>query len=151
MVHGRRLFGDDPAGIGESDRDVEESWEAVNVWRWPIRASSPERAILEALDGLRGEAGFDRLDKIFGSLTTLRPKQLMTLLKACRSVKVRRLFFVFADRHGHPWRKHLDASKVDFGSGPRALVEGGRIHPDYRIYVPCDFARKKRERTDIDG
>ncbi len=151
VVHGDALFGDDPAGIGESDRDVEESREAVNVWRWPIRASSPERAILEALDGLHGEAGFDRLDKVFGSLTTLRPKQLTLLLAACRSVKVRRLFFVFADRHRHAWRKHLDASKVDFGSGPRALVEGGRIHPDYRIYVPHDFARKEPERTDTDG
>ena len=151
VVHGRGLFGDDRAGIGESDRDVEEFREAVNVWRWPIRASSPERAILEALDGLRGEAGFDRLDKIFGSLTTLPPKQLTVLVAACRSVKVRRLFFVFADRHRHAWRKQLDASKVDFGSGPRALVEGGRIHPDYRIYVPHDFARRERERTEADG
>ena len=67
---------------------------------------------------------------------TLRPGRLTALLSACRSVKVRRLFFVFADRHGHGWRKHLDASEIDFGSGPRALVDGGKFHPAYRISVP---------------
>ena len=67
---------------------------------------------------------------------SLRPKQLVALLTACRSVKVRRLFLVFADRHEHPWRKYLDTAKIDLGSGPRALVEGGKLHPTYRIYVP---------------
>ena len=120
------------------------------MWRWPIRASSPERAILEALDELRGGAGFDNLDNIFGSLMMLRPKQLMELLMACRSVKVRRLFFVFADRHEHPWRRHLDASAVDFDSGPRALVRGGKIHPTYRIYVPSHFVPGADEKAAID-
>lgn len=147
VVHRRSLFGDDPAGIGDSDRDAQESRRAVNVWSWPIVASSPERAILEALDELRSGAGFDNLDKIFGSLTMLRPKRLMALLAVCHSVKVRRLFFVFADRHGHSWRKHLDASAVDFGSGPRALVSGGKIHPAYRIYVPGHFIPGSDERS----
>ena len=117
----------------------------MNVWRWPIKASSPERAILEALDELPNHASFDNLDKIFEGLTTLRPRQLMTLLTLCRSVKVRRLFFVFADRHRHPWRKHLNTSRVSFGSGPRALVKGGRLHPVHRIYVPEDFASVNRD------
>ena len=150
-VHRRTLFGDDPTGIGDSNRDARESRGAVDVWRWPIRASSPERAILESLNELRSGSGFDHLDKIFESLTTLRPKQLMALLAACRSVKVRRLFFVFADRHEHPWRKHLDASTIDFGSGPRALVDGGRIHPNYRIYVPKEFVPTAQERAAHDG
>ena len=30
----------------------------------------------------------------------------------------------------------MDASLIDFGSGPRALADGGKIHPIYRIYVP---------------
>ena len=151
VVHRRALFGNDPTGIGDSDRDAQESRGAVNVWRWPIRASSPERAILEALDELRGGAGFDNLDKVFGSLTMLRPKHLMELLTTCRSVKVRRLFFVFADRHGHPWRKHLDASVIHFGSGPRALVRRGKIHPTYRIYVPSHFVPGPDEKAAIDG
>ena len=151
VVHRRSLFGNDPTGIGDSDRDAQESPGAVNVWRWPIKASSPERAILEALDELRGGAGFDNLDKVFGSLTMLRPKLLMELLTTCLSVKVRRLFFVFADRHGHPWLKHLDASVIDFGSGPRALVRGGKIHPAYRIYVPNHFVPGADEQAGFDG
>ena len=38
-----------PIGIAESEFGVGP---AVDVWRWPIQASSPERAILEALDEL---------------------------------------------------------------------------------------------------
>ena len=133
VVRRRRLFGDDPIGIGESELGVGA---AVDVWRWPILASSPERAILEALDELPQHASFDNLDKVFEGLVSLRPRQLTALLGACRSVKVRRLFFVFADRHRHAWRKHLDTSAIDFGSGPRALVEGGRFHPVYHISMP---------------
>ena len=151
VVHRCSLFDNDPIGIGDSDRDAQESRGAVNIWRWPIRASSPERAILEALNELRSEAGFDNLDKIFESLTMLRPKQLMTLLTVCRSVKVRRLFFVFADRHQHAWRKHLAASAIDFGTGPRALVDGGKIDPVYRIYVPGHFVPGADEWSGIDG
>ena len=73
VVHRRTLLGDDPAGIGDSSRDVQERGLAVNVWRWPIRSSSPERAILEALDELPNKASFDNLGKIFEALTTLRP------------------------------------------------------------------------------
>ena len=136
VVHNRSLFGDNTIGIGEASNDIRDIAPAVNVWRWPIKASLPERAILEALDQIPHHASFDNLDKIFENLTSLRPELLMALLTACRSVKVRRLFFVFADRHRHAWRQRLDASLIDFGSGPRALVDGGKIHPIYRIYVP---------------
>lgn len=151
VVHGRTLFGDNQTGIIDADRDTRESSQAVNVWRWPLKASTPERAILEALDELTNDAGFASLDKIFEGLTILRPKQLMTLITACRSVKVRRLFFVFADRHQHAWRKHLDVDKVDFGSGPRALVEGGKLHPSYRIYVPQDFVPNTDTEPDVNA
>jgi len=151
VVHRRTLFGNDQTGIIDADRDTRESSRAVNVWRWPLKASSPERAVLEALDELNDEAGFENIDKIFESLTTLRPKLLMTLLTACRSVKVRRLFFVFADRHRHAWRKHLDAHEIDFGAGPRALVEGGKLHPTYRIYVPKSFVPARDTAAEADA
>lgn len=151
VVHRRTLFGDDQTGIIDAGRDTHQSSQAVNVWHWPLKASSPERAILEALDELTSEASFENLDKIFESLTTLRPKQLMMLLTACQSVKVRRLFFVFADRHQHAWREHLNVNKVDFGSGPRALVEGGKLHPTYRIYVPKSFVAVKDTEADADA
>ena len=136
VVRGRRLFGDDPVGIDNAGLEPAATGPMVEVWRWPLKASSPERAILEALDELPRHASFENLDKVFAGLVSLRPQHLMAVLEACRSVKVRRLFFVYADRHEHAWRKHLDTSRVDFGSGPRALVEGGKLHPTYRIYVP---------------
>ena len=135
IVHRRALFGGDRTGIADADS-------GDGGWRWPLQISCPERAILEALDDLRNAGGFERLDRIFESLATLRPKLLMALLAACRSVKVRRLFFVFADRHRPAWRKHLDSGKIDFGSGPRALVKGCRLHPAYRIQVPDGFMPK---------
>ena len=134
VVRPRTLFGDHLVGIEEFDI---AAGAPVDVWRWRVQASSPERAILEALDELPRHASFDNIDKIFEGLASLRPRPLTALLDTCRSVKVRRLFFVFADRHGHGWRKHLDASTIDFGSGPRALVQGGRFHPAYRISVPA--------------
>lgn len=133
VVHRRTLFGDNQVDIEAFD--VGDS-ALIRAWHWPIWASSPERAILEALDELPRHATFDNLDLVFEGMVSLRPNRLTALLRACRSVKVRRLFFVFADRHAHGWRDHLDPSAIDFGSGPRALVEGGRFHPDYHISVP---------------
>ena len=43
------------------------------------------------------------------------------------------------------WLKHLDKTAVDLGSGPRALVKDGKLHPVYRIYVPADFVPSKAE------
>lgn len=143
VVRSRVLFGDDLTGVENAEHQFESAPGAgaghgptVSPWRWPLKVSSPERAILEALDELPAHATFDNLDMIFQGLTNLRPRRLMTLLRTCRSIKVKRLFFVFADRHAHAWRKHLDKSAIDFGSGPRALAKGGKLHPVYRIYVP---------------
>ena len=148
IVHPRTLFADDPVGIEEFDI---AAGAPVDVWRWRVLAASPERAILEALDELPRHASFDNLDKIFEGLVSLRPHKLTALLSTCRSVKVRRLFFVFADRHRHGWRKHLDATAIDFGSGPRALVEGGRFHPVYRISVPETLVPAKPRAADRDA
>ena len=151
IVRQRKLFGGDPIGVRDADRQERSSGPMVDVWRWPVKASSPERAILEALDELPHVASFENLDRVFEGLTSLRPKQLMALLTACRSVKVRRLFLVFADKHQHRWRKHLDTSKIDVGSGPRALAVGGKLHPTYRIYVPEGLVPPKIARTPSDA
>ena len=142
VVHGRTLFSDDKTGIEDvtdgGDQNLSRA-PAVNIWRWPVKAASAERAVFEALDELPNSTSFDHLDGIFEGLTTLRPNRVQRLLTACTSVKVRRLFMVFADRHNHAWRKYLDTASIDLGSGPRALVKGGKLHPVYRIYVPEDF------------
>jgi len=136
VLHRPTLFGGDLVGVDAANALGEENGWAVDVWRWPLIASCPERAILEAIDELPNSASFEKLDRVFEGLTGMRPRRLMTLLAACRSVKVRRLFFVFADRHEHGWRKYLETKRIDFGSGPRALVPGGRFHPTYGVSVP---------------
>ncbi len=55
--------------------------------------------ILEAVDDLPDHGSFHTIDMIFQGLTNLRPRRLMSLLQACRSIKVKRLFFVYADKH----------------------------------------------------
>jgi hypothetical protein len=136
ILRTRALFGD-------AREEIEEASSALTGW--PLLASSRERAILEALNELPRHDSFDNVDMVFESLTSLRPRRLMTLLTLCRSIKVRRLFFVFADRHNHGWLKHLDRAAVDLGSGPRALVEGGKLHPLYKIYVPTAFAARDEQ------
>lgn len=140
IVQSRSLFGNDTTGIENENDELaaganNNGGSTVSPWRWPIKISSPERAILEALHGLRSEAGFDNLNMVFQGLSTLRPGNLASLLHLCRSVKVKRLFFVFAEKHSHSWLKYLDKSAINFGSGPRALVKGGKLHPVYKIYV----------------
>ena len=131
------LFADPSIGLTKDDTD------AANTlpWDWKLKMSAPERAVMEAMDELPGHGSFHNLDMVFESLTTLRPRTLSALLHSCKKIKVTRLFFVFADRHDHPWRKRLDPEEFNLGSGDRALVKGGKIHPRYRIMVPEEFVK----------
>lgn len=112
-------------------------------WEWPVKASSAERAVLEALDELPRFESFHNIDMIFQGLTSLRPGRLQTLLEACASIKVKRLFFVYADRHQHAWLKYINKSAIDFGAGDRSLAKGGRLHPQYRITVPPELVSEE--------
>lgn len=70
--------------------------------------SSPERALLETIDETPNHESFHNLDVLFQSMGNVRPKLMMQFLQMCRSIKTKRLFFVFADRHAHAWRKYID-------------------------------------------
>lgn len=155
VLRRRTLFGGDPIGVERRSLDLstrtvssEDVAKARRPWTWPLLVSSVERAVLELLNELPQEESFDNVDTIFQGLTELRPKQLMALLAACRSVKTKRLFFLFADRHRHAWRKHLDEGAVDLGAGDRQLVERGRLHPIYKITVPAAFVSIGDETVD---
>lgn len=106
---------------------------------WPVAASIPERAILEAIDELPRHESFHQLDMVMEGLTTLRPRRLQALLEACRSIKVKRLFFLLAERHGHAWLTRIDRDAISLGKGKRSLVPGGKLDPKYQITVPEDF------------
>lgn len=105
-------------------------------WDWGLALSAPERAILELLDELPGRESFEQADKLMEGLSNLSPQRLQKLLTACRSIKVKRLFFFFADRHQHAWLKRIERAAVDLGKGKRMLVKGGKLDRAYQITVP---------------
>lgn len=145
----RRLFPDDPYPMAEAANPeplngnpllpggfMLQSGGRVS---WPLRQATPERALLELLDELPQRESFHQVDMLMGGLANLSPRRLQTLLEDCQSVKVKRLFFYFADRHRHAWLGKLDKSAVDLGTGKRSLMTGGRLDPTYNITVPKDM------------
>ncbi len=108
-------------------------------WNWSLVLSTPERAVLELLDELPSRETFHQVDQLFSGMANLSPRRLQELLADCRSVKVKRLFFYFADRHRHAWLKRLDKDAIELGTGKRMLVRGGKLDPTYQITVPEDL------------
>jgi hypothetical protein len=107
--------------------------------QWGMRLSSAERALFQLLDELPGQESFHQVDKLVEGLANLSPRKLQVQLATCRSVKVKRLFFFFADRHRHNWLERIDRDQVDLGQGKRVLVKGGKLDPTYLITVPGDL------------
>ncbi len=122
----------------EANHAVQDSLTVLpwGQWNWPLTVSSTERAILELLDELPKHESFHQADVMMEGLATLRPGRLQKLLEDCRSIKVKRLFFFFADRHPHAWLKRLDKRTVGLGDGKRMLVKGGKLNKTYQITVP---------------
>jgi hypothetical protein len=108
-------------------------------WDWPLTLSTAERAVLELLDDLPEQESFHQVDKLMEGLSNLSPHRLQKLLANCRSVKVKRLFLFFADRHQHAWVKHIKKEDIDLGTGKRMLVKGGKLNSTYQITVPEDL------------
>jgi hypothetical protein len=151
----RRLFKNDPVTKGaRSDKWNIDKGEALDVsgfisrditslswgqWDWPLTISTAERAVFELLDELPNHETFEQVDALFASLSNLRPGRLDRLLRDCASIKVKRLFLFFADRHNHAWLKRLDKKAIDLGKGKRMLVRGGVLDPTYQITVPRDL------------
>jgi hypothetical protein len=105
-----------------------------------LQISSPERAVLEYLDGFPQDASFEEARELIEGLTTPRPEALQALLEACTSVKVKRMFLYLADQAKHPWRAKLKDKRIKLGSGKRSLVRDGKFDSRYRITVPAETA-----------
>jgi hypothetical protein len=105
-------------------------------WELPLVTSSPERAILELLDELPDRETFHQVDMLFEGLLNLSPRKLQPLLEDCKSIKVKRLFLWFAERHQPQWLSAVDRSAIDLGKGKRMLVKGGKLDPKFNITVP---------------
>ncbi len=108
-------------------------------WKWPFIMSTPERAYLELLDELPQKETFHMADVIMEGLVNLSPRRMQLLLESCKNVKVKRLFFFFAERHQHKWLAHIKREKIDLGKGKRMLVKGGKLDTKYQITVPEEF------------
>jgi hypothetical protein len=106
---------------------------------WSFTVSTPERAFLELLDELPRHESFYQVDALAEGLRSLSPRRLQMLLNDCKSVKVKRLFFWFAERHQHSWLKQIDKTKVNLGTGKRMLVKGGKLDTKYLITIPDDL------------
>jgi hypothetical protein len=72
-------------------------------------------------------------------LISLRPRLLQSLLVACNSIKVRRLFLYLAEQHQHSWFQRLDVDALDLGTGNRSIITGGHLDSKYLITVPAHF------------
>ncbi len=108
-------------------------------WKWPFVMSTPERAYLELLDELPQKETFHMADVIMEGLVNLSPRRIQSLLENCNSVKVKRLFLFFAERHQHKWFAHIKRENIDLGKGKRMLVKGGKLDTKYQITVPEEF------------
>lgn len=124
-----------PEGVAASDDLV---WRRLD-FAWGVVISTPERAALELLDELPSRESFHEADVLLSGLVNLRPGRMSRLLSECRSIKVKRLFLWFADRHEHQWLGRLDLHAVDLGRGKRMLVRGGKLDSKYQITMPEDI------------
>jgi hypothetical protein len=107
---------------------------------YQIHISCPEMAILEWLHVLPNELLFsDTVVDTFNGLVNLRPGRLQTLLQACRSIRLKRVFLLLARSSGHAWYAHIDKTRLDLGKGKRQLVRGGKLDNEFLITVPERF------------
>lgn len=115
----------------------EHEWEAGLPL---VYFSCPEKAMLELLMDVPDAVTFEHANELMQGLVNLSPRKLDALLKACKSVKVKRLFFWLAKRQSYPWFSKLDATNYNLGSGKRVVAKNGKLDTDYLITVPSHMA-----------
>ena len=98
-----------------------------------------EAAYLQVLMDVPHAISFEYADKLMEGLNTMSSKRLNELLRHCINIKVKRLFFWFAERHDHAWLAKLNSEDYDLGAGKRSLAPGGKLDTRYNITVPEDM------------
>lgn len=104
-----------------------------------LKISIPEKACLEMLNEVPNKISFEHANQLIQGMTSLSPRTIQKLLEECSSVKVKRLFLWFGQKHNYTWFSKLDQSKIDIGSGNRMIAKGGELDKKYKITVPKDF------------
>src|SRR5690554_428672 len=87
--------------------------------------ASVEQAIFEVMVNVPKTVSFEHADSLMQGMVNLSPRRLDDLIKSCHHVRVKRLFFFFADRYGYGWLKKLQPENYDLGKGKRNIVKGG--------------------------
>ena len=104
-----------------------------------IVVSCLERAILECLYLAPKFVDLIECYYIMEGLTGLRPNVLQELLESCTSIRVKRLFFYFAEKANHVWPQFIDKKNIDFGKGKRSIVKNGFYNSKYQITLPKEL------------
>ena len=122
-----------PAEAGLTGVDVAQK-------SFSIKVSNAARALMECLYMAPEKQDMMECFQLMENLNNLRPDAVQTLLEACRSVKVKRLFLYMAERAKHDWFAHLNVAQIDLGRGKRRIASNGVYVPKYQITVPRELA-----------
>jgi len=104
-----------------------------------MKISNPARAIMECLALCPDKFPLSESFELMEGLGSLRPAKVQELLENCKSVKIKRLFFYFAEKANHSWFKYLDINKIDLGVGKRSLVASGVLISKYKLVLPKEL------------
>jgi hypothetical protein len=117
--------------LKEYSRDLSLNHELTS-----LKISCPEKAYIEMLVDVPKVISFDHANEIIQGMTSLSPKKLESLLMACKSIKVKRLFLWLAERQRYAWFKKLDNQQFELGTGKRVISKSGKLDKKYLITVP---------------
>ena len=114
--------------------------ETMTINQHDLLVSSPERAILECLNLPDASSSLLDIYYIMEGLTTLRPKLVQTLLEACTSQKVKRLFLYMAEKAGHAWYKALKLENINLGTSRYMITPTGKYINKYNMTISKELA-----------
>lgn len=117
------------------ENPIPQSFSEYNYKEFSIKISAPERSALEMLYHIPKYQGFSEASHLMENLTTLRPQLVQKLLEQCNSIKVKRLFLYFAEKHEHEWLNQLNINRINLGTGKRVVVKNGKLDKKYQITV----------------
>ena len=104
-----------------------------------VLMSDETRAMFEFLSLVPQEHSIEEGKDLMSGLASVHPARVNSLLKACNSIKVKRLFLLLAEECGHSWMKRVEVEGLDLGTGPRNLTPGGKLHKKYKVTVPASI------------
>ena len=117
------------------------SWVLKEEWDMTIKYMTTSfLGILECLNLPDASSSLLDIYYIMEGLTTLRPKLVQTLLEACTSQKVKRLFLYMAEKAGHAWFKALKLESINLGTSRFMITSTGKYINKYNMTISKELA-----------